>query len=210
MAYGDLMGFVYIWSTVMVTKPGSLAIITLVSGQYIAKILYSDSDEEPPEWVAKTISIFELAVLTLINSISVTCANKTMIVFTSLKALALAMIGVLGLVWIARNVNTEGTPAYKNFHDAFESDGDGSGGDGSASGAAEFGVAVLAGLWSFDGWNNLNIVTEELIDPACVSLGLTSSHLHHAHTQHSHLILNTHTTHCHRQHAVTARTWNHS
>lgn len=166
MAYGDLMGFVYIWSTVMVTKPGSLAIITLVSGQYIAKIIYSDSDEEPPEWVAKTISIFELAVLTLINSISVTCANKTMIVFTSLKALALAMIGVLGLVWIARNVNTEGTPAYKNFHDAFESDGDGSGGDGSASGAAEFGVAVLAGLWSFDGWNNLNIVTEELIDPA--------------------------------------------
>jgi len=76
------------------------------------------------------------------------------------------MIGILGMVWIIENVNTEGTPAYENFHTSVnKSDGD-DGGDASAGGAAQFGVAVLAGLWSFDGWNNLNIVTEELIDPA--------------------------------------------
>jgi L-type amino acid transporter 9 len=37
---------------------------------------------------------------------------------------------------------------------------------GSEWSLSSFGVATLAGLWSFDGWNNLNLVTEELKDPS--------------------------------------------
>ena len=28
------------------------------------------------------------------------------------------------------------------------------------------GLAILSGLWSYDGWNSVNYVTEELHDPA--------------------------------------------
>lgn len=32
--------------------------------------------------------------------------------------------------------------------------------------ATRFGASIIAGLWSFDGWNNLNYVTAELKNPA--------------------------------------------
>lgn len=51
----------------------------------------------------------------------------------------------------------EGHPAYDNFHDSFTG--------GKPLSATRFGAAVIAGLWSFDGWNNLNYVTAELKNP---------------------------------------------
>ena len=35
----------------------------------------------------------------------------------------------------------------------------------AASSLGQVGLAVLAGLWSYDGWNSVNYVTEELVDP---------------------------------------------
>merc|ERR1712072_1378928 len=39
------------------------------------------------------------------------------------------------------------------------------GNDGSKTSVAGFGTAMIAALWAFDGWNNVNYVTEELKNP---------------------------------------------
>lgn len=51
-----------------------------------------------------------------------------------------------------------GKPAHDNFRDSFKG--------GKVLTATRFGASVIAGLWSYDGWNNLNYVTAELKNPA--------------------------------------------
>lgn len=65
------------------------------------------------------------------------------------KVLALAVIIVGGLVMLVQG-HTE------NFEDSFEN---------TNVGINPIGIAFYQGLWSYDGWNNLNYVTEELKRP---------------------------------------------
>lgn len=39
-------------------------------------------------------------------------------------------------------------------------------GRSSLAAYARFGLAVIAGLWSYDGWNNLNLITAEMKQPS--------------------------------------------
>ena len=161
--YGSLAGFIYIWSTGVVTKPGSLAIISLVCGEYILKPFYTDA--EAPAVLSKAMSLFILCSITMLNAGSVRWAMRLQEGLTILKTVALILIGMLGFVTLVKNYNTVGTPCYDNFRKDGNKTFGGGGGGGGAGGtrhggvgggsAAEFGVAVLAGLWSYDGWNNL-------------------------------------------------------
>jgi len=157
LAYGKLAGFVYIWATVMITKPMSLAIICLVSGQYLVKVFSTSLD--PPDWYATVVAIGILMTVTFVNSISVTCASRVNIVFTAMKLLALSSIGILGIIWICRDAGVVGTAAHTNFAHPL---------DHAESTLSSFGVATLAALWGFDGWNNLNVVVDEVKNPAYV------------------------------------------
>ena len=154
LAYGELSAFVYIWATAVVTKPLSLAIICLVSAQYLVSIF---EDSEPSVWQVRLTAISVCAMVTAINCVSVTCASRVNILFTVIKIAALAMVGLLGLAWISKNVGKDGTAAHRNFAHPFAH---------SNNDVSSFGVAVLAGLWGFDGWNNLNLVVDEIKNPA--------------------------------------------
>lgn len=158
--YGELAAFVYIWITAMLTKPVSLAIITVVCSEYILKPFYSADDTEAPAAAKKLVAAAIVCIITALNCVSVKWATRIQSALTGLKLVALILIGILGLVTLGSDIGKEGTAAHANFR----------GGVGNGTGAASanvgsFGVAVMAGLWSFDGWNNLNLVTGELDDP---------------------------------------------
>eukprot|EP00040_Diaphanoeca_grandis_P025935 m.144440 g.144440 ORF g.144440 m.144440 type:complete len:523 (+) comp30373_c1_seq1:354-1922(+) len=155
MAFGDLGAFVYIWATVLITKPCSLAIICVVSGEYLVQIFTQTSDSGG--WQTTVAGVCLLALVTVVNAVSVTCASRVNIIFTTLKLLALSSIGLLGFIWIFRDGTVIGTAAHTNYAHPFAH---------SKDSLSNFGVATLAGLWSFDGWNNLNLVVEELKNPA--------------------------------------------
>lgn len=70
-------------------------------------------------------------------------------IFTGTKILALLIIVVAGIVFLAGG-NTE------HWHDPFS---------GSNSNIGLIALAFYNGLFSFSGWNYLNFVTEELKDP---------------------------------------------
>lgn len=179
--YGDVLAFIYTWATSVVTKPGSLAIICLVCAQYVVKPFY-DLGEEAPVWVVKATAITVVAVITGINSVSTRMAMRVQNVTTSLKLLAVGLVTLVGVIWLIRYWRNPGTPAYENFHHSFNNSGGSTGGvdhDQASllksklwlawslpvSSPTQVGVALLAGLWSYDGWNSVNYVTAELQDP---------------------------------------------
>lgn len=76
-----------------------------------------------------------LALVTFINAVSVRWADRVNRYFTVFKSIALAMIGILGVVALIHGGS--GTPASENLRDSFR---------GSTASVGSFGVATLAGL----------------------------------------------------------------
>ncbi|XP_045125710.1 b(0,+)-type amino acid transporter 1-like isoform X8 [Portunus trituberculatus] len=90
-----------------------------------------------------------LVLITFINSYSVNLATRVQNIFTAAKLLAILIIVVGGMVKLA-----QGNTAHlaKGF-------------EGSTKSFGDVATAFYSGLWAYDGWNNLNYVTEELKKP---------------------------------------------
>ena len=136
------------------TRPGSLAIIVLVCAQYTVR-LFSASGE-PEQWTVQLASSLLLLALVAVNATSVHLATWLQSSTTAFKVLALVLIAGIGLVALAAGPGGPDSPAAQNFERPFE---------GKGTSFKSFGVAVMAALWGFDGWSNLNMVTEEVIAP---------------------------------------------
>ncbi|XP_062460895.1 B(0,+)-type amino acid transporter 1 isoform X2 [Pezoporus occidentalis] len=104
-AFGPIPAFLFSWTSLLVTKPSSFAIICLSFAEYTLAPFYPGCD--PPQ--------------------------------VAIKCLAAAAIG-----------KTE------NFKDSYK--------DSSVS-FGSIGLAFYNGLWAYDGWNQLNYITEELKNP---------------------------------------------
>ncbi|XP_068250090.1 b(0,+)-type amino acid transporter 1 isoform X5 [Palaemon carinicauda] len=90
-----------------------------------------------------------LVLITFINSYSVTLATKVQNIFTAAKLIAIVIIVIGGIVKLAQG-NTQFL---------------GRGFEGSTTSFGDVATAFYSGLWAYDGWNNLNYVTEELKKP---------------------------------------------
>ncbi|CAM1308452.1 SLC7A9 (predicted) [Pycnogonum litorale] len=158
-AFGGLPAFMFAWLSVFVLKPSMLAIIALSFGEYIVEPLSHGCTSSGI--LIKIIATLTVALITFINCYSVSVATKIQNIFTAAKLVAIAIIIVCGIVKMAEgNVQF----IYKGF-------------EGSTSSFSDIATALYSGLWAYDGWNNLNYVTEELINPftnlpRAISIGL--------------------------------------
>lgn len=142
-AYGPLTGFLYGWTRFWIASPGSIAAYAIASVTFLEGFL-PVTDHRPETAIA--IIVF----FTILNCFSVQFGGAVQTVMTATKILM-----VFGL-----------TAAIFTF-------GTGTGSDhlGGASASAGwnswsgFGVAVLAALWAFDGWNNLSMAAGEIRNP---------------------------------------------
>ncbi|MBZ5568842.1 MAG: amino acid permease [Acidobacteriia bacterium] len=152
--YGPLAGFVYAWSTLLIAKPGSIA--TIATG--MARILggFPAFRGLPRTAVASplTITYAQLLAMALvifisfINHIGVKRAGEFQLFFTLLK------VGlVLTVIVVAF---TYGGGRAANYATRFQ---------GAKGGMIGFMIAMLASLWAYDGWNNLNMVAGEIRRP---------------------------------------------
>merc|ERR550534_958075 len=87
-------------------------------------------------------------LITFVNCFSVELATKVQNVFTAAKLLAIAIIIAGGMYRIAVNV--------ENVNLGFQE---------STTSFGDIATAFYSGLWAYDGWNNLNYITEELKNP---------------------------------------------
>ena len=152
--YGPVMGFVYAWSTFLIAKPGSIATIATgmarILGRYPAfsalpqPILHSPIEITGAQVLAVALIIF----ISFINYIGVKRAGEFQLFFTLLK------VGLVVAVIVVSFTYHGGSTS--NYASTFA---------GAKGGMIGFMVALLAALWAYDGWNNLNMVAGEIRRP---------------------------------------------
>ncbi|KAI7697770.1 amino acid transporter -like protein, partial [Sarcoptes scabiei] len=146
-SFGGLLAFLFSWISVFVLKPAMLSIICLTLSDYVVQPFFSEC--QPNDAIIKLITIFFIVTITYVNCYSVNLATSTQNIFTAAKLLAIIIIIGGGIVHILQG------------HTEYISKGF----EGSKFSISDIATAFYSGLWAYDGWNNLNYVTEELINP---------------------------------------------
>jgi APA family basic amino acid/polyamine antiporter len=162
-AFGDLPGFVYVFLSFII---GAASIAAY--GAAFA-IFLSDLVPLPPPWVEhrlelwgrpfvwqfgirQVIGIAVVAIFTLVNLAGVAIGGRVQTFLTSLKVLALVGL-IVGVFLFAQASEAPATQALSESTTPTAS-------------ASAFGVAMLAALWAYSGWQYLPMTAGEVRDPA--------------------------------------------
>ncbi|XP_068598000.1 b(0,+)-type amino acid transporter 1-like [Brachionichthys hirsutus] len=146
-AFGSIIAYLFAWTMVIVLKPSGLAIITLSCAKYASTPFYPGCT--PPLVVTKCLAAAAIVLIVGVNCFSVKLANFVQNFFTMAKLFIIAVIMGGGIVMLAQG-KTE------NFSNAFDS---------PSLSAGAIGLAFYNGLWAYEGWDQLNCITEELKNP---------------------------------------------
>ncbi|KAL9102242.1 MAG: hypothetical protein Q9163_002578 [Psora crenata] len=155
--YGEIAGFLFTWCAVFVLKPGSAAIISIIFGEYIVRAAVGADAENASAWINKGVAILGLATVTTVNCISTRLGTRLGDIFMFFKFIALFGITITGIIVAATGLTFHG-PSNTDWKDIGWF-------DGTSTDPSSWAVALYAGLWAFDGWDNTNYVVGELLDP---------------------------------------------
>jgi amino acid transporter len=146
--FGEWAGFLFTWCAVCVLKPGSAAIIALIFGEYCVRAFIGADATEASTWINKAVALTGLVLVTFINCISTKLGTRAADLFMFLKFLALLGVTVIGIVVAATgfSYNSKASDDWKT-HGWF---------DGTSNNVSNWAVALYAGLWAFDGWDNVS------------------------------------------------------
>jgi len=153
-AYGPLPGFLYAWTWFAIAKPASVATLTTglvrILGTFPALAFFNNAAVSRPFVITygQLAAIAAAALITALNYIGVKHAGNFQVVFTLLKIVIIVAVSLLAF--------TASTGTWRNFATSFA---------GATGGFAGFMAALIAALWAYDGWNDLNMVSGEIHDP---------------------------------------------
>ncbi|KAF7927476.1 uncharacterized protein EAE98_005858 [Botrytis deweyae] len=155
--FGEIFGFLFTWCAVIVLKPGSTAIVSIIMGEYLVRAFIGAEAESVNVWINKSVALIGLFFITFLNCISTKLGTRMGDMFMFMKFIALLGVTVIGVVVALTGFSTSGkaNEDWKN-HGWFE---------GTSSSASSWAVALYAGLWAFDGWDNTNYVVGEFRNP---------------------------------------------
>ncbi|KAF7665296.1 hypothetical protein LDENG_00144670 [Lucifuga dentata] len=144
---GKVVAFMFVLSFIIVMRPASATAIALSFAEYIVAPFYNSCTA--PVLVVKFVAAGAILVLAIVNCLSVRLAMHVQVVCMMVKVLGMAVIILGGVVMLFQGCT-------ENFDESFE---------GTNVGVSSIGIAFYQGLWSYDGWNTLNYLTEELKHP---------------------------------------------
>ena len=156
-AYGPLSGFLYAWTWFVIAKPASIATVVTglvrILGTFSAFSFFSGNVIAAPFAVTwgQVVAIAAAILISMLNYIGVKKAGEFQLLFTLLK---IAII--VGIVVVCFRGGGAVGGGWVNFAGSF------SGAKGSVTG---FVAALVAALWAYDGWNDLNMVAGEVKQP---------------------------------------------
>ncbi len=153
-AYGPLAGFLYSWTWFLIAKPASIATVTTglvrILGTFPVFSFFSQVWIGRPFAVnyGQLVAVAATLLISWLNYIGVRRAGEFQFLFTLLKVAIILGIVIVGFSYRG------GT--WANFATEFV---------GAKGGVAGFFAALVAALWAYDGWNDLNMVAGEIRNP---------------------------------------------
>ncbi len=152
--YGPLAGFLYAWTTFLISKPASIATVTTgfvrILGTFPALAFFNREVVTTPLVITygQLVAIGAAIFISILNYIGIRKAGDFQLIFTILK------VGIiLAIVFVGFGASA-GT--WHNFATDFAR---------AKGGIAGFMAALVAALWAYDGWNDLNMVAGEIRRP---------------------------------------------
>ena len=162
-AYGPLGGFLYGWTWFVIAKPASIATIATglvrILGTFSVLSFLSENVSSVNSFLhsfavtwGQVVAISAAILISLLNYLGVKKAGEFQLVFTMLKVAI-----ILGIVIVCfSSANGMTGQGWSNFAGTFT---------GAKGGIAGFMAALVAALWAYDGWNDLNMVAGEVKHP---------------------------------------------
>ncbi|XP_071885889.1 large neutral amino acids transporter small subunit 2-like, partial [Anas platyrhynchos] len=148
--FGGMVGFLRLWISVLVIYPTNQAVIALTFASYVLRPLFPAGGA--PEPGLRLLAAACLLLLTWLNSFSVRAATRLQDACTAGKLLALAIIVAAGAWRLATgHAGWLQPPLSFSWLQPPE--------------AGRVALAFLQGSFAYGGWNFLNYVTEELVEP---------------------------------------------
>jgi len=151
-AYGPLPAFLYAWTWFVIAKPASIASVTTgivrVLGTFPALAFFSAFIPHTKITYGQLVAIAATICISFLNYIGIKKAGDFQLFFTVLKIAI-----VLGIVAVGFSYSHG---SWSNFSSTFT---------GAKGGLAGFMAALVAALWAYDGWNDLNMVAGEVRNP---------------------------------------------
>jgi APA family basic amino acid/polyamine antiporter len=187
-AYGERTAFIYMWTWFAIAKPASIASVTsglaLTLAQFSAFAFLDHAIPHTPILWAQLLAIAATWLITGLNCLGIRKAGDFQLAFTAFKVLLI--LAVIALCFTLRPVTQPPSAPHAvtiqannaarhrraepnraragtTTHPA-QSSGAGPTA-GGAGGAGGFMVALIAALWAYDGWNDLNMVGGEVRSP---------------------------------------------
>ena len=155
--FGEWAGFLFTWCAVFVLKPGSAAIIAIIGGEYVVRAAVGPDAENASAWINKGMALAGMTLVVLFNCISTKLATRMGDIFMFFKFLALFGITIIGIVVAATGFTWRGEPNTDWKTTGWF--------NGTSTDPSNWAVALYAGLWAFDGWDNTNYVVGEFLYP---------------------------------------------
>ncbi len=153
-SYGPLPGFLYAWTWFALAKPASIATLTVglvrILGTFPVLAFFNNSAITQPFAISygQVAAIAAAALITGLTYIGIKRAGDFQVVFTLLKIVIIVAVAMLAF--------TASSGTWRNFATTFS---------GATGGFAGFMAALIAALWAYDGWNDLNMVSGEIRNP---------------------------------------------
>lgn len=157
-AYGPLSGFLYAWTWFVIAKPASVATVVTglvrILGTFPVFSFFSVNVISSPlsvNW-GQIFAIAAAILISVLNYLGIKKAGEFQLVFTLLKVAI-----ILGIVAVCfSGFGDAPGRGWSNFAGTFA---------GAKGGITGFMAALVAALWAYDGWNDLNMVAGEVRHP---------------------------------------------
>jgi APA family basic amino acid/polyamine antiporter len=156
-AYGPLGGFLYGWTWFVIAKPASVATIcsgfVRILGTFAVFSFFPHNAITIPFAITwgQLVAIAATILISALNYLGVKKAGEFQLIFTVLKVAI-----ILGVVAVCFGGGGSVGGGWNNFAGTFT---------GAKGGIAGFMAALVAALWAYDGWNDLNMVAGEVKKP---------------------------------------------
>jgi len=142
-AYGSLVSFLCGWTFFLAVQTGGISVLAVGFAQYLGEFLPLSL------WQQRIAAAAAIALFTVINYRGVREGGRVQSVLTGLKVGAMVALIILGFV-LAR-----GLPAGESLPSA----------PVGAGFISSFGVAMVAALWAYEGWNACTFAAGEVKRP---------------------------------------------